>query len=58
MSGSATIINSCILDLAEAYCRKLLSKDGARIFVQETFKFYNINLKDFSSGLDIEVLES
>jgi hypothetical protein len=55
MSVSATIINSSILDLAEVYCRKLLSKDGARIFVRETFKYDTINLMDFSSGLDIEV---
>jgi hypothetical protein len=57
MSGSATIINSCILHDAEAHCRKSLSKGGACIFVHETFKFDTINLKDFSSDLDIEVCE-
>jgi len=31
MSESATIINSCLLDVAEAYCRELLSKGGACI---------------------------
>jgi hypothetical protein len=58
MSGSAAIINSCILDVAEAYCRKLLSKGGACIFIHETFKFDTINLKDFSLDLDFEVCES
>jgi hypothetical protein len=58
MSGSATIINSCILDVAEAYCKKLLSKDSACIFVRKTFKIDTINLKGFLSDLDIEVRES
>jgi len=50
------MINSYILDVAETYCRKLLSKGGPCIFIHETFKFNTFNLEDFSSDLDIEVL--
>jgi len=58
VSGSTTIINSCIIDVAEAYCRKLLSNGGACIFIHETSKFDTINLKYFSLDLDTEVCES